>query len=103
MQRVSLETKHQAEITKYVFDFASQLAVGETIILTGFTVIVYSGTDANPSSIISGSPAISGTKVTQAIIGGIPGVTYLCIMQVVTSVSQQLTLTGYLVIIPTTA
>ena len=103
MSRVSLEAKHQAETTKYTFDFASQLAVGETISSGGVTATVYSGTDASPSSIISGATAISGTKVTQAIIGGLPGVTYLLVAQAITTASQQLTLNGYLVILPTTA
>ena len=103
MSRVSLEPKNINEIKKYVWDFASLLAVGETISSAVVVIAVYSGTDASPSSIISGATAISGTKVTQAIIGGLPGVTYLLVAQAITTASQQLTLNGYLVILPTTA
>ena len=103
MNRITLEPKYAAEINKYVFDFTSKLAVGETISTAVITAYVYSGTDALPSNIISGSASISGAKVTQTIIGGTAGVTYLLIMQITTSASQQLVLNGYLTILPYTA
>ena len=103
MSRVSLEPKNINEIKKYVWDFASLLAVGETISSAVVVIAVYSGTDANPGVIASGAASISGTKVTQAIIGGLTGVTYLLTMQIATSTSQQLQLSGYLTILPVSA
>lgn len=98
--RVILEAKYLAETKKYEFDFASMLAVGETISTQTCTATVYSGTDASPSSIISGSATASGTVVTQAITAGVLGVIYEITCTITTSASQTLVLTGFLSIVP---
>ena len=100
MSRVTLEPKYGAEIQKQVFDFASDLAVGETISTQTVTATVYSGTDANPAAIISGGASASGTKVTQTITGGFTGVIYVLTCTITTSLSQTLKLVGYLLILP---
>lgn len=98
--RIVLESKYLAETKKYDFDFASQLAVGETISTQVCTATVYSGTDASPSSIISGSASASGSVVTQAITAGTLGVIYEITCTITTSASQTLVLSGFLSIVP---
>ena len=100
MSRLALEPKYAAEVKKQVFDFASVLAVGETISTQTVTAAVYSGTDASPSALISGSASASGTKVTQTITGGLAGVVYTITCSITTSLSQTLRLMGYLSILP---
>jgi hypothetical protein len=82
------------------FSFALELAVGETLSSASVAATVYSGTDAIPGAIISGSAAISEGQVTQIIINGVEGVTYLLTATVTTSAGESLTREGYLVIAP---
>lgn len=98
--RQTLQPKFSGETVKYEFDFAGQLASGETISTQTVTAAVYSGTDASPSSIISGSASASGSVVTQAITAGTIGVIYELTCTITTSASQTLIITGYLPIIP---
>lgn len=98
--RVDLLPKLQGATAKYTFDFSSQLGVGVTISTQAVTAAVYSGTDASPSSIISGSATASGAVVTQAITGGTTGVVYVLTCQITTSDSQTLQLVAYLPVIP---
>lgn len=98
--RTIFDAKRLAESVTLAFDFASRLAIGETISTQGVTATTYSGTDATPSAIISGSAAASGTKVTQLVIGGTLGVTYLLLCQITTSAGQTLDLEGFLTVVP---
>lgn len=58
--------------------------------------VVISGTDADPSAIISGAPVINGTSVLQAYAGGVAGVNYGVSMQVTTDTGEVLVLAGIL-------
>lgn len=100
MSRVSFQGKLLGETVTEIFDFTSRLAAAETISTAAVTAVVYSGTDASPSSIVSGSATISGQKVTQKIAAGTLGVTYLLTCTITTSTSQTLLLEGFLVVIP---
>jgi hypothetical protein len=100
LKRISIPGKHASETISQVFDFISLLAIGETLSTASVAATVYSGTDASPSSIISGSASISGTKVTQLITGGTLGVTYTLVCTVTTSASQTLQLMGFLAVVP---
>lgn len=102
MSRVVFPGKLIGETLQCVFDFGSRLAVGETISSATASCSVYSGVDASPSSVLSGSTSISGTKVTQKVTAGTLGVTYKLICTTITSTSQHLQLSGYLVIVPDT-
>lgn len=85
------------------FDFTSRLAVGETISTQVVAATVFSGTDASPSSLISGSASASGARVTQLIdasTGGVEGVVYELAATITTSAGQTLKSCGYLVIPP---
>lgn len=97
--RTNLGVKLAGETVKKEFDFTSRLALGETISTAVVTASVYSGTDASPSAIISGSAAISGAKVTQALAAGTLGVTYLLLCSITTSTSQTLKLGGLLTVV----
>ena len=98
--RVNFGGKLSGETQNLVFDFTSRLAATETISTKVVTATVYSGTDASPSAIISGSATSSGQKVTQSVTAGTLGVTYLLLCTITTSLSQTLQLSGYLTIIP---
>ena len=100
MSRVILQGKLSGETKSVTFDFTSQLAVSETISTQSVSAIVYSGTDASPSSIISGSASASGAIVSQVITAGTVGVTYLITCTITTSASQTLQLTAFLSITP---
>ena len=100
MNRVELPNKTSTEVKNLTFDFSSLLASGETISTKTVTAAVYSGTDATPSGIISGSASNSGAVVTQAITGGTVGVIYELTCTVTTSASQTLVLVGYMAVIP---
>ena len=58
------------------FNFVGRLGSGETISTATCTATVFAGTDASPSSIISGSTTITGNMVTQLIVDGVDGVIY---------------------------
>ena len=98
-RRTIFESKAAGETKKLTFDFLSELAVSETISSAPVTAAVFSGTDATPSAIISGSSSISGSVVTQTIAAGTAGVTYLLTCTATTSTSQVLILTAYLTIV----
>jgi len=97
---VILSPKRISKVYKQQFDFIADLAVSETISSATVTVTVYSGTDASPSSLKSGSATISGTSVYQTFTGGTAGVLYGIVVAATTSTSQVLTRVALLAIIP---
>ena len=100
MNRADLPPKLIGEVKIYTFDFTSDLAVSETISTQTVTATVYSGTDASPSSVVSGSATASGAVVSQVITGGTLGVIYELICQITTSTSQTLRQIGFLAVVP---
>ena len=103
MNRVIFQPKRLGETiipNPSPFNFTSQLAVGETINSATVTASVYTGVDANPSSIISGAATISGAIVSQKLTGGVVGVIYELLCAAVTNLGQTIQLAGYLAIIP---
>jgi len=98
--RAELPNKLLGETKTVTFDFTSQLAVGETISTKSCTAAVYSGTDASPSSIISGAASSSGAVVSQNITGGVAGVIYTVVCTITTSAGQTLMLAGFLTVLP---
>lgn len=69
--------KDPEEAFACAFDFARELAEGETLSGTpSITVAVVDGTDATPAAIKSGAPVIEGGRVLQRLVGGLAGVTY---------------------------
>ncbi|MDZ4345073.1 MAG: hypothetical protein U1E51_21840 [Candidatus Binatia bacterium] len=100
MSRIIFGSKLSGETAIYTFDFTSRLTSAETISTATITAAVYSGTDASPSSIVSGSATISGKTVTQPITAGTEGVTYTLVATITTSLSQTLQLTAFLTVVP---
>lgn len=98
--RVIFDPKRASEGKNFPFDFISLLASGETISSQVVTATVWSGVDATPNAIVSGSATVSGTIVTQKIVNGVSGVIYLLKCAITTSASQTLALEGLLAILP---
>lgn len=82
----------------FSFNYSPILASGETISTATCVVQVKDGSDSNPSAIMVGSPAISGSTVVQRITGGLSGVTYRLEMTVTTSLTNVYTLVGDLAV-----
>ena len=78
----------------FTFDYSPIIRTGETISSASCTVQVKDGSDSNPSAILVGSPAISGSQVVQRITGGLDGTTYRLEMTVTTSSTNVYTLVG---------
>jgi hypothetical protein len=102
--RVTFKPLAVGEIRKETFSFLSALAVGETISTQSVVASVYSGTDATPSDLVSGSASASGAVVTQALDGtaAVLGVIYHLVCTITTSASQTLQAGGYLAVVPDT-
>lgn len=100
MSRTVLNGKLVGETRTEVFDFTSRLALGETLSTASTAATVYSGTDASPSAVISGSASISGGQVSQKVTAGTEGVTYKLICTVTTSAGQTLLLVSFLPVVP---
>ena len=84
-----------------MFDFVSQLGAGETLASALVTVSLFSGIDATPSAILSGSASITGLIVTQYVHAGTAGVIYQLNCAVETSAGNQLIMTGLLAVTST--
>lgn len=97
--REVFEIKPPTDTRRFYFDFAGDLAVGETITDATVTAAVWSGTDSNPSAIISGSATIDGSEVSNLITGGELGVTYRLLCTAETDEDQILTRSAYLSIL----
>lgn len=78
----------------FAFDFSQVLGSGETLSTASCSVIVMNGTDSNPSAILSGTAAITGSKANQRVVNGVSEVTYRLIMTVTTSASNTFTAIG---------
>jgi len=80
--------KRTGEKLKLTHDFQNNMASAEAISTATVTATVLSGEDASPNNIISGSASISGQKVTQLVISGTDGVTYLLKFKATTDQAQ---------------
>lgn len=98
--RVIFDPKRQSDTVILPFDFSPYLGVGETISSPVITASVWSGVDASPSSILSGSTTTSGSIVTTRVLAGVTGVIYVVKCTVNTSLSQVRSLVGLLAVIP---
>lgn len=97
---ISFDPKPVGVTALYQFNFIDQLDVGEEIDSAIVTCTVYSGTDAAPEDMISGSATISGTTVSQMITAGTEGVVYYLTCTAVTDDGKTLQLIGFLAVVP---
>ena len=81
------------------FDYTSALVPGETISGASVFASVFSGTDANPQSMVVGAATVEGMIVIQEITGGVAGVLYLFSCQVATSLGNSKILQGHLAVL----
>lgn len=87
--------KRAGEDEVFTVDFAPLLAAGETITSPVWTITPVNGSDPSAASMIDGAASISGTKVSQKIKGGVPGLRYAPICTAQTSAGQTLILPEY--------
>lgn len=101
MLRFPSPTLPSTEIRSFSYDFGGQVSVGVTLSLPTATVSVYSGEDATPSDLLSGSASVSGTVVSQLILGSaaVVGVTYRLVLGATTSDGQKLFAETYITVL----
>ncbi len=88
------DAKDPAEIIIVGFDFSSLTTSPSS---PDVTATRHAGaTDANPSAILAGAPAVSGAKITQKIAGGVDGADYLLRCQVDAPDGSRYVLSGVL-------
>lgn len=103
MSRVILQSKRAGETRVYSFDAVSQLQSGQTVSSAVVTAAVYSGVDATPSAIISGSATVAnGRVVSQKITAGLAGVLYTITCTLTLSDSTIIIMSGILAVLPAT-
>lgn len=76
LSRADLSPKVASSLEARSVDFVDLVPAGDSISSQSVSVSVYSGTDASPSALLSGSASASGTIVTQKFTGGTEGVMY---------------------------
>lgn len=69
-------SKTTGETIPVVFNFQGKLQYGESLNGNAVSCVLYSGTDANPSAMLVGTPVMTATTVTQSVAGGIAGNLY---------------------------
>lgn len=92
--------KHHLEDATLEFDFAASMASGVTIsqIITA-SIEVLAGEDPDPSSVLDGVAAASGTRILVPIKDGLPGVSYLFTVEVLLSDGGNPVMQGYITIL----
>ncbi len=101
MSRVILPTKLAGETLTLEFDFSSSMDAADSITSASSTCTLYSGTDPSPSAVINGGTVITGDQtVTQSVIAGVVGVTYLIVVTANTLLGQILQQSGFLLVVP---
>lgn len=100
LTRVDFPPKPASSLESYTVDFVDAIPAGDSISAQSVVASVYSGTDASPSAIISGSATASGTRVTQKITGGTVGVLYQLTWTATTAAGLLLKKTGFLAVVP---
>jgi hypothetical protein len=78
------------------FDFTSLLDEGESLAAAQVKVQVFSGSDANPSGLLSGQPTIDGPRVEQKFTAGQLGTVYTATCLAGTCNGQVFSLAAYL-------
>ena len=94
-KRKYFPSKRQTETVMVTFNFEKALTSTETVDASEWSVEVEEGTDASPTTtMVIGSPIISGFRVSHLIGSGIMDVIYEIVGQATTSLGQVLEGTG---------
>src|SRR5674476_101666 len=91
--KVEFPPKLVGETKTLMWDFSSDLAIGETLSTASVVSTVWSGNDPAPSATVSGTATVNNPQVTQKLTGGVAGSIYQLICTAVTSAGN--TLQGY--------
>lgn len=101
-QDVLLPSKQVADSLLVNFPFQNQMVFGEVVTGAVVTITVYTGTDPNPTTMLSGTPDYTtglGEYVLQTIVAGISGNIYQLVCTVATSLSNVFVCEAYLAVI----
>lgn len=95
---MNFDNQDQAERRRIGFDFSAELVNYPDVTIESATMsaTVVSGTDPNPSSILTGSVQVDGAQIFQMREGGVTGVTYKIRCEATLSDGQVLVRTGNL-------
>lgn len=99
MTLVVFPSKPVGETTPYVFNFSDKLQFGEAITGASVAVVVSSGVDTDPSAMVSGTPILTASDVTQNLTGGVAGVIYYIVCTVTATASHNYVKQGSLAVI----
>lgn len=101
MPRQIIPAKMASEVRFWKPDFTGLFASsGDTISTQAVTAAVYSGVDANPSAILSGSSSHTSLVVSQKITGGVLGVVYYLKCLATSSAGETIEVSSFLAIVP---
>jgi len=102
MIQVVFPTLSPGEKRLFIFPFGVAVPVGVTISSAVVVATTYSGTDASPNDIVSGSDSTVGLTVTQLIDAslGVVGTTYFLLCTATLSDGQLVQCGGYVAILP---
>lgn len=100
MSTVIKASKLVGETITLKFDLGSRVDTGETLATAVCGVEVFSGTDATPANLLSGTASISGMTVSQKITAGTSGVIYKVTCAVRTSLNNILLNQAKIAVLP---
>lgn len=100
MSRTIFPSLQSGETVTLSFDFSSRMTVGQTISTAAMSVELFSGIDAAPAALLSGSPSISGAIVTHKVAPTLPGNVYDVQCAASLATGQVLIMGGYVAVNP---
>ena len=86
------DIKDPSEVLLITCDFTDYLTTGETISNQTWTSTVKTGTDIHASDMVTGTPAVSGSRCSLLVQKGENGVDYIVSCLATTSTGQKLKL-----------
>jgi len=100
MNQIIFDAKAAQELQPYTVNFSDRLQFGEVINGAAVSVSVFTGTDATPSAMISGTASYDAYgNVTQTLTGGVAGVIYNIVFAVTGTSSHNYVKVGQLAVI----
>ena len=90
-----LDEKYPDEVVSATMDFSPVLATGETVSAHSCALSLYVGV-TEPSGMLSGGTALSGTTVAQTVTGGVAGHVYRLRFSVLTSAGRSYVSSSFL-------
>lgn len=87
----SFSPKLTTESELFSFDFSQVLASGESISTASCSIVVVTGTDLTPNTLLISTAVISSPQAAQRVAAGVANVTYRLIMTITTSAGNTYT------------